>query len=45
MLKAIATGKKENDKLDAAKIADLLRCNKNYSLIPRPFPILSHSTP
>jgi transposase len=27
MLKAIATGKKKNDRLDAAKIADLLRCN------------------
>jgi hypothetical protein len=27
MLKAIVAGKKKNDKLDATKIADLLRCN------------------
>jgi transposase len=27
MLKAIAAGKKKNDRLDAGKIADLLRCN------------------
>ena len=27
MLKAIATGKKKNDRLDARKIADLLRCD------------------
>src|SRR6056297_1474357 len=26
-LRAIATGKKKNDKLDAKKIADLLRCD------------------
>lgn len=26
MLKAIATGKKKNDQVDARKISDLLRC-------------------
>ncbi len=31
MLKAIACGKKKNDRLDASKICDLLRCN----LLPR----------
>jgi hypothetical protein len=27
MLKAIAAGKRKNDRVDARKIADLLRCN------------------
>ena len=31
MLKAIACAKKKNDRLDATKISDLLRCN----LLPR----------
>jgi transposase len=38
MLKAIATSKKKNDKVDARKIADLLRCNllPECYMAPRP---------